>query len=451
MKRFLQWFGVLAFILVLSLAFVMPARAFDGRAGDNVTIAADETVDDDLYVSANVFTLDGTVQGDLVVFAQAVIVNGTVEGDLIAAGQTIIINGKVTDDARIAGYGLQVNREASIGDDLVAAGFSLETLAGSTVGGDLVYAGAQGLLAGSVEEDALVGANGLHLRGEVRGNLEAAVGEANQEGGPAPSWFTSQEGIQVPIPYVAPGLTLDPDAKVGGDLTYTQSMELNLPLDVVTGQVNRTLPEIDESIEEHIPTQAERVNDWVFDMLRSMVTLILIGLFLIWLFPAFLGATTGKMQQQFWPSMGWGVVAFAVFYFALFLVILAMIFGGILFGALTLGGLSGTIVWLGILTLFGGILGLVLVWVYVSKVLVGALLGKWLLKFISPAAAEHKVWPMVTGVIALVFLLSLLQFPLLPLRFFAWLLGLLILFLCFGAFWLWGREKFAKKPEVSVQ
>jgi cytoskeletal protein CcmA (bactofilin family) len=408
-------------------------------------------VDDDLYVSANVFTLDGTVQGDLVVFAQAVIVNGTVEGDLIAAGQTIIINGKVTDDARIAGYGLQVNREASIGDDLVAAGFSLETLAGSTVGGDLVYAGAQGLLAGSVEEDALVGANGLHLRGEVRGNLEAAVGEATQEEGMPPSMFMPQEGIQVPIPAVAPGLTLDPDSKIGGDLNYTQRVELNLPASVVVGKITRTLPEIEGTIEEHIPTPAEQVNKWGFDLLRSMVTLILIGLFLGWLFPNFMGATAGKLQAQFWPSLGWGAVTYAVFFFALFLVIVTMILGGIFFGALTLGGLSGTIIWLGILILFAGILGFILATAYVTKILVGTIIGKWLLKFIHPTTAEHKIWPMIVGVIVLVFVIGMLRFPLAPLGFFGWLLNFAVILLGLGALWLWGRERFGKKPVVSEQ
>ncbi|MEW5939305.1 MAG: hypothetical protein AB1750_06575 [Chloroflexota bacterium] len=451
MKRTVFWIGVFAVLAILSLTFVVPARAFDGRAGDNVTIAADETVDDDLYVSANVFTLDGTVKGDVVAVGQAVIINGTVEGDLIAAAQTIIVNGTVMDDARIAGYGLQMGREANVGDDLVAAGFSLETFDGAAVGGDLVYAGAQALLAGAVEGDALVGANGLRVRGTIGGNLEAGVGEANQEGGPPPNMFVPQEGVQVAIPSVSPGLTLDPNARIGGDLTYTQRADLNLPASVVAGTITRTLPQVEGQIEEHIPTPAEQVSEWGFGLLRTMVTLILVGLFLVWLFPNFMSASSGKLQSQFWPSMGWGVVAYAVFFFALFLALLAMVFGGTVFGALTLDGLSAAVIFLGLLALFGGVIGFVLVTSYVTKVLVGAILGKWLLKFVSPGAAEHKVWPMIVGVIVIVFVVGMLRFPLAPLGFFGWLLNFAVILLGLGALWLWGRERFAKKPEVSAQ
>ena len=450
MKRIITWIGVFALIAIVSFSLVVPARAFDGRAGENITIAAGETVTDDLYVSANIFTLDGVVKGDLVVMAQAVIINGTVEGDLMAAGQTIIINGKVTDDARIAGYGLLVDKQASIADDLVSAGFSLETGKDTNIGGDLVFAGAQALLVGTVDGNALAAVNGLALRGSIGGDLDAAVGEATQEEGLPPSMFMPQDGIQISIPPVAPGLTIAEDATIGGDLHYTQTVELNLPLNVVAGKVTRTAPEVNVEMEV-VPTPQEQVRDWGFGMLRSMVTLILIGLFMGWLFPRFMGATAEKLQAQFGMSIVWGLVGFASFWFALFVVIFAIIFGGILFGALSLGGLSATIIWLGILTLFASTLGLILVWAYLSKVFVASVLGKWLLKFISPNAAEHKVWPLVTGVIVLVFIIGMLRFPLAPLGPIGGLVNFLVMLLGLGALWLLGRERMAKKPEASVQ
>jgi hypothetical protein len=181
-----------------------------------------------------------------------------------------------------------------------------------------------------------------------------------------------------------------------------------------------------------------------------MATLIIFGLFLGWLFPKFMKSTGDKLQAQFWPSLGWGVVTYAVFFFALFLVFMAMILGGVLFGALTLGGLSGTVIWVGLFLIFTGILGFVLGTAYVTKVMVGTLIGKWLLAFISPSAAEHKVWPMITGVILLVLVIGTLRFPLVPLGFFGWLLNFAVALLGLGAFWLWGRDRMAKQPEVSV-
>ena len=103
-QKILSLFTMLA---LLSLALVTPALAFEGRDGDKVVIAADEVIDDDLYVGANEFILDGTVTGDLIVGGTIITINGTVEGDLWAAGQVIIVNGTVKDDARIAGAGLR--------------------------------------------------------------------------------------------------------------------------------------------------------------------------------------------------------------------------------------------------------------------------------------------------------------------------------------------------------
>ena len=150
MKTIQRILAIFTLAAILSLTIVTPALAFDGRAGDVIVIKTDEVIDDDLYVTANEFTLDGTIKGDLVVFGSYIVINGTVEGDLIAAGNTIFITGTVKDDARIAGAALQLDEKAVIGGDLVSAGASLEVKDGSTVGNDVVFAGAQGLMAGSI-------------------------------------------------------------------------------------------------------------------------------------------------------------------------------------------------------------------------------------------------------------------------------------------------------------
>jgi cytoskeletal protein CcmA (bactofilin family) len=128
---------VLAGLLLVALFAVPTVRAFEGRGGDVVIIAAGDVIEDDLYVAAGEFTLDGTVKGDLVVVGSTVTINGTVEGDLTAAGQSVIVNGSVEDDARIAGFALTVQGDVS--DDVIAAGFSLEGREGSSVGGDVLY------------------------------------------------------------------------------------------------------------------------------------------------------------------------------------------------------------------------------------------------------------------------------------------------------------------------
>lgn len=52
MKAITKIFTVFTLFAILELTFVTPVTAFDGRSGDNLTIAADEVINDDLYVTA---------------------------------------------------------------------------------------------------------------------------------------------------------------------------------------------------------------------------------------------------------------------------------------------------------------------------------------------------------------------------------------------------------------
>ena len=128
-----------------------------------------------------------------------------------------------------------------------------------------------------------------------------------------------------------------------------------------------------------------------------------------------------------------------------------MIFGGLFFGFLTLGGVSGTIIWLGLLALIGFTILFVLVTSYLTKIVVGEVIGKWILSRTNPALAEHRVWPMAVGIVTLVFIIGLFSFPLLPIGFFGWLINFAVILCGLGALWLWGRERFAKMPVVSSQ
>ena len=438
-RKFLSIF-ILAALLVLT--FITPAQAFDGRGGDRVVVGSDEIVDDDLYVSAQEFVLDGTVDGDVIAFGQSVTINGTVNGDLMAAAQTVVVNGEVTGAIRIAGSVLFVGEEASIGGDIVSAGYSLEVQQGSTVGQDLVYAGAQILLAGDVARNVQVGAAAFELRGNVGGDVKADVGEADQGwGGPPPMMFP-QSGV--PAPNVKPGLAIDPSAKIEGDLDYTQSEDLTFPEGVVGGEVTRTAPQSSSGTAAGKETTVQKVGKWALGFVRNSVTLILIGLFLLWLFPAFVSGLSAHLQTRPLPSLGWGAVAWAGFFFALFLVICVTIFGGIFFGILTLGQLTGTVIWLGILTVFGLIVGFVLVTSFVAKIVFGAALGKWMLARANSPLAEHRYWPMVVGVLVTVGVIALLSIPPIP-GVLGGLLNFAVVLFGLGALWTWGRERMVRK------
>ena len=438
--------SVFTLLALMVLTFAAPVYAFEGRDGEKVVIGADEVIEDDLYVGANEFVLDGTVKGDLIVGGNIITINGTVEGDLWAAGQAIIINGVVMDDARIAGAGLQLGDDAQIGGDLLAAGASLETKNGSTVGNDLLVGAGQALLAGDVDRNVLAGAAALELRGNIGGDVKAYVDQTEDTAsGPSPNVYM-QQNIPLTLPSVAPGLTVSESASIAGNLEYSSTYDLTFPGSSVDGKVTRVEPEISEGVVHTPPTPLQKTGKWALGLLRTIVTLVLFGLLLGWLTPLFLKATSGKIQSQTWPSLGWGAIAWAAFFFALLLIVIVMIAGGIIFGVLTLGGISGVIIWLGILSMFALTVMFVLATAYVSKIVVGTALGKWIFSKINPATAEHKFWPMVLGVVIIVLVIGLFKFPLVPLGFFGWLLNFVVVLFGLGALWLWGRERFSKQP-----
>jgi cytoskeletal protein CcmA (bactofilin family) len=442
-RKFLSVFVLAA---LLALTFSTPVYAFDGRGGDKVVIAAGEVVNDDLYVGAQEFVLDGTVNGDLIVFGQTVTINGKVDGDLMTAAQTVAVNGEVTGSIRMAGSILFVGEKASIGGDIVGAGYSFEGKQGSTIGQDLVFAGGQILLAGDVARNVQVATGGFDLRGNVGGNVNAEVGDADQgNAGPPPTLFMPHSTIAAPN--VRPGLTVDSSATVAGNLKYTQSKDVTIPAAVVSGKVTRTEPTKNTAASRE-ETVEQKITKWGLNFVRASITLILIGLLLLWLFPFFVRGLSDQLQAKPLPSLGWGAVAWAAFLFALLVIIAVMILGGLLFGVLTLGQLTGTVIWLGILALFGLIVGFVLVTTFVAKVVFGVVLGKWIFLQAHSPLAEHRYWPMIVGVLLTVVVTALLSFPLIP-GFLGWLVNFAIVLLGLGALWMLSRERMVKKAVVS--
>ena len=441
-RKLLSVFTLLSLMLLI---FSTPVYAFEGREGETVVIEADEVIDDDLYVGANEFTLDGTVKGDLVVAGSIITINGTVEGDLWAAGQVVIINGVVMDDARIAGAGLQVGQDAQVGGDLLAAGASLETKTGSAVGNDLLVGAGQALLSGDVDRDVYAGVGALELRGSFGRDVKAYVDQTEETtDGPSPNVFM-QQNIPLILPGVEPGFTIAESAKIAGDLEYSSTYDLTFPEGAVSGKVKRVEPKVDKHTYVP-PTPAEKTVKWALDLVRTIITLLLIGLLLGWLAPGFMSTTSDKIESQTWSSLGWGAITWVAFFFALLLILLVMILGAVLFGVLTLGKLSGVIIWLGILAMFALVVAFALASAYVTQLIVGKTLGKWILEKINPSLAEHKFWPMILGVTILAVIVGLFRFPLLPLGFFGWLLNFVVVLFGLGALWLWARERFGKQP-----
>jgi hypothetical protein len=452
MKVYKKIFLGLCLLLLAAIVFRLPssAGAFDPRTGERVVIGKDEVIDDDVYVSANSSVLQGTIKGDLVAFGTMITIEpgAVIEGDLLAAGQAVIVNGEVKDDVRIAGFSLQIGDKAVIGSDLVAAGYSVETLAGSAVGRDLVAAGSQVALFGDVTGKGLVGAGGLRLEGSIGGDLNASLGEAADAPPFNPGQFMPQQPGLPPLPAPFGGLIIGSQAKVGGSLSYQTVNPVNIPAGVVGGQVTHTptpLPAPDApAAPAPPPTPLSTTVTWFLKLLRNMASLLVIGLLAAWLAPEVIRKGADVIQAQPFPSLLWGVVGYAAFFFALILLFVLILIIAIVFGIISLGDLVGLSVGLGLLSFGSLIMGFSVAASYLSKILVGYLVGRVILSKLVPDQAEGRIWPMVLGVVLFAILAAI--------PYLGALVNLIVVLLGLGALWIIARQwwEARKMPPAAI-
>jgi cytoskeletal protein CcmA (bactofilin family) len=439
-----RWNLVVVGLLLLLTALVFsPVWAAEFREGDDIVVGTDEVIEDDLYVAAGTVTINGTIKGDLFALGGLVEINGVIEGDIHAAGQAIKINGIVEDDARVAGQVLYLGEEAVVSSDLLAAGFSLETKPGSSVGQDLLFVGYQVLLAGDVGRNVRFAGAAAELAGKVGGDVHAEVGEPGE--GPDPTTFMFMPELPggLSTPDVKLGLTLADTAQIEGELTYVSKAEGDIATGAeVTGGMTREEPAEPVEAERAKPSPVMRVLSWSMRQVQRFLTLLLVGLLIVWAAPGLVRQFGGIVQERPLPSLGWGVVALLVFVAALIALAVVTILLALILGLITLGGLLGDIIGLG--ALIGGIMVTVftLIWSYLAKIIIVVLVGRLVLEKIKPDWSEGRVWPLVVGLILFVIVTAI---PCLGA-----IVSLLVTLVGLGALWLEGQSRLRRPPAEAV-
>jgi len=420
MKRQMVWRrGSFFAVVLLALVGISAVHAFESIEGRETIIAADEVIEDDLYVASERIVVEGTIQGDLVAAGQSIVINGTIEGDLIAAARDITVNGDVLDDIRMAGAVLTIGSGASIGDDLVAAGYSLEAQEESGIEGSLIFAGKQAVVASTVAEDMRFAGGGLTLLGGVEGDVEAAVGSPGQE----QAWFGPKDfdPDTPPVPEVENGLRMGEDASIGGNLTYHGEKYIStLRSDQVGGDIKHVaLPQKVADFD----TQPSFFDQLIYHLQRLLL-LALVGVLLAWWFPLKLRRLSSQIAQKPLPSLGWGVVVLVGVPLAVIGVLIISGIAAVVLGFQAFG--------LGLLLVVPVLLVFAVVLIYLAKVVVGYLGGRLLLARFKPELSEGTIWPALLGVV-LVGILTILPIV-------GGLFNLLVMVVGLGAMWLLWRE-----------
>ena len=327
-----------------------PAGAQGAEAAAAVTVPSGEVREGDLYAAGETVRIDGQLAGDLLALGQRVLVDGRVDGDLFAAGRTIDLRGPVGDAARVAGDQLTV--DTTIDGDLVAAGNRLQLLDGAVVRGRLMATGSIVEVEGTVEENLLVAAGEIIVRGTVRGDARV----------------------------VADRLELAPGARIDGDLDYRTRTPLSAEEAArVGGAVRHREPVRDEDSDR----------GWVGRVFRSWFwgwqfgSALLVGLLLVALVPRVVQQLVSSIQAESTLGALLGFGAFLIVPIAAVVVMLTVV---------------GVPIGLIVMLLFG-------VALYLAKLPIAACAGEWLLARAGwPDASPYAA--MAAGVLALYLLFA---------------------------------------------
>jgi cytoskeletal protein CcmA (bactofilin family) len=307
------------------VAWSQPVAAIEARSGENPSLAAGQTIDDDLAISGRAVTIAGRVSGDVYAAGNSVTIlpGAQIDGNLFAAANAVTISGSIGGSVYTAGNLIQV--QGTIGRNLVGGSNYLTLNPAATVKGNLLAGTNRLLLQGNVAGSVTGGVESLELAGTIGRDLRASVER----------------------------LDLQPSARIGGNLTYISLREATVPAGIVQGSVERQTP-------PESARQAERrsgLGDFIFSLIM-LAGVILLGLLLAWLFPGLLHAGQAIVERQALVAVGLGLVTLvALPIIAIFLLVTVI---GIPLGLLGLAG------WF-----FGWLLG----WIIAATALAGLLVG----------------------------------------------------------------------------
>jgi cytoskeletal protein CcmA (bactofilin family) len=362
----------IAIVLVVVLAFPLPALAFVPRAGGTVVVA--EPISDDLYVAGGTIEVSGQVDGDVVAAGGTVTLSGPATGGILAAGGTVTIRGVTGRSIRAAAGNLSVG--GRVDADAVLAGGNVTVEQAAEIGRDLVVAGGGVQVNGTVQRNAWLTGGTVTIGGGIEGNVEAH----------------------------ADRIILLPTARINGTLRYSADQ----PIEVQSGaQVAGQVTRVDRPSRSRVMiSPGARFGFRFAGRVLEAIWLLAIGLILVAITPRGMRVVAERVRTRFGLSLLAGFILVVVVPVAAVLLLVTIVGIPLAFVAMLLY----------VATLYPG------------QVFVSAGLGDALLRSLGRGGAATAPYAAVTvGVIVLVILVAL--------PFVGWIFRLLALFAGFGALW----------------
>ncbi len=253
------WAGATLIVLCIPVF----AAAAEVRTGEQPSLPANETINDDLYIAGGNVSSSGKVNGDLIAAGGTVLISSAVLQDLIVGGGSITILGNVGDDIRVGGGNITIS--SKVVGDVVAGGGQVQ-ISGAGIGGDVLWGGGTIRIEAPVAGSLMLAGGNVYINSPIKGNVE----------------------------FKGDKLTLGSGAVIQGNLTYASAN----PADIQQGAVVRG--------ETKYEKQESKANGAMKAGIATFLTLALLAKFLMTLASAL---AFGLIFQKYAIAMVRGAAA----------------------------------------------------------------------------------------------------------------------------------------------
>lgn len=269
------FFFLFAFLFAFSTV-VTPVFAQENKK--NVTLAQDETINGDYFAGGDTVSVLGTVNGDVYVAGGTVTVDGTVNGDVIAGGGTVTVNG-TAQNLRISGGTVHIN--GTVERNVTALGGTIILGEEAEIAGSIVTAGGTINILSPIGKGATIAGGTVSINNAINGDVTAGVGQ----------------------------LTLQPQAQINGNLTYTSNQKAQIMQGAsVSGETKQMMPPKPKEKDQQEAFLGLAGVALVFKFMGIVSTLVL-GLLFVFFAPNYLKRTAHTVIEKPWQSLGVGVVS----------------------------------------------------------------------------------------------------------------------------------------------
>jgi len=275
----------LVFTLIVSLFLPLKALAAENGLEKVRILPKGTTVNRDYFSAAESVQLMGNVGSDAYVAGGNVMVAGIINGDLLVAGGNIDISGKILGDVRVIGG--KINMTGEVGKNVTVVGGSAYISESARIGGSIVAAGGDVNIYGTVNKNVVIAAGKAIIGSSVLGSVE-----------------TYAEDLNIVSP-----------AKIRGDFTYWSNKEALIDQEVIiTGEVVKNIVDTPQMNREKTRFEASRMAGQFGSAVNifSLLSILLIGLIGIKLFPNFFVFTSETINTRAWASLGLGLTVLIV-------------------------------------------------------------------------------------------------------------------------------------------